>query len=120
MTLVEDAQARKAPAQRLADKIAGSFCWATLGLAAATGLFWGFVGGVLFPSVVQSEGSLFATAIRLATDVVVVACPCALGLATPTAILVATGAAAKEGVLFRGADVLEMGTEVWFVKVAGQ
>ena len=93
--LVEEAQNRKAPVQGLADRVAGRFVPAVLGLALATGLFWYFRSGDL------------ALALLPAVAVLVVACPCALGLATPTAILVATGTAARRGILFRGGDTLE-------------
>lgn len=93
--LVEDAQSRRAPVQGLADRVAGVFVPAVLTIALATGLFWFFRTGEA------------AAALLPAVSVLVVACPCALGLATPTAILVATGAAAARGILFRGGDTLE-------------
>lgn len=89
--LVEQAQARQAPVQRLADRIAALFIPFVLLIAVITYFFWG--GG--------------QEAFLNAITVLVVACPCALGLATPTAVMVATGRGAEEGVLFRGGDVLE-------------
>ncbi len=89
--LVEQAQARQAPIQRLADRIATLFIPLVLLLAIACFFFWG--GG--------------QAAFLHAITVLVVACPCALGLATPTAVMVATGRGAEEGILFRGGDVLE-------------
>jgi Cu2+-exporting ATPase len=92
--LVEEAQARRAPVQSLADRVSAWFVPAVILLACGTLLFW------------LSQGPT-STAILNAVSVLVVACPCALGLATPTAILVATGRAANDGILFRGGDILE-------------
>ncbi len=89
--LVEQAQARQAPVQRLADRIASLFIPFVLMVAVLTYFFWG--GG--------------QAAFLNAITVLVVACPCALGLATPTAVMVATGRGAEEGILFRGGDILE-------------
>ncbi|MDT8420584.1 MAG: heavy metal translocating P-type ATPase [Desulfuromonadales bacterium] len=89
--LVEQAQVRKAPVQRLADRVATLFIPFVILVALATYLFW----------LGQPE------ALMHAITVLVVACPCALGLATPTAVMVATGRAAESGILFRGGDVLE-------------
>jgi Cu2+-exporting ATPase len=89
--LVEQAQVRKAPVQRLADQVATLFIPFVILVALATYLFW----------LGQPE------ALMHAITVLVVACPCALGLATPTAVMVATGRAAESGILFRGGDVLE-------------
>jgi Cu2+-exporting ATPase len=89
--MVEQAQTRKAPIQNLADRISGIFIPVVLTLSLATFLYWG----------------TDQTALLHAISVLVVACPCALGLATPTAVMVATGRAAEEGVLFRGGDTLE-------------
>jgi len=106
---VQEAQIRKAPIQRLADTIAGYFTYGVLALATLTGLVW-IVGGRsgLIP---LSSGEQLASpelmAIQFAIAVLVVACPCALGLATPTAILVGTGVGAKRGLLIKGGDVLE-------------
>ncbi len=89
--MVEQAQARKAPIQRLADRVATRFIPLVLLLAIATFFYWG----------ADKEGILHAI------TVLVVACPCALGLATPTAVMVATGRAAELGILYRGGDILE-------------
>lgn len=117
--LVEQAQSRKAPIQRLADQVAGRFCYGVLALAALTLLFWWLWGAHLWPAVLptssQAHGhgdvSMGTTplglGLQLAIAVLVVACPCALGLATPTVVSVATGRGAKAGLLFRGGDVLE-------------
>jgi Cu2+-exporting ATPase len=132
MALVERAQARKAPIQGLADRVAGRFSLAVLVLAAATFLFWWQWGTRLWPQVLRPVAGLghaghglhglhgmhgvlgqhaetpLALALQLAIAVLVVACPCALGLATPTAITVGSGLAARRGLLFRGGDAIEM------------
>ncbi|MEO0984985.1 MAG: heavy metal translocating P-type ATPase [Cyanobacteria bacterium J06639_14] len=118
--LVESAQTRKAPIQRLADILSGYFTYAVLALATVTFLFWYFWGLSRWPEVMQTAlGSMHAThtmtmpssallvSLKLAIAVLVIACPCALGLATPTAILVGSGLGAKQGLLIRGGDVLE-------------
>jgi Cu2+-exporting ATPase len=126
IALVQQAQARKAPIQAMADRWAGRFTWIVLAIALITFGFWWLWGAALFPQVLgavahghgshQSLGSgaetPFALALQLAIAVLVVACPCALGLATPTAISVATGRAARLGLLFRGGDVLETAASV--------
>lgn len=109
---VEGAQARTAPVQRTADTVAGKFAFAVMGLSAATFAFWATAGATMFPSVVAAGGasgsfSGLLLPLQLACNVLVVACPCALGLATPTAVLVGTSAAAKRGLLVRGGDVIE-------------
>jgi len=117
IALVEQAQARKAPIQALADRVAGRFTGAVLLLALATLLFWWLWGAQLWPQVLHAHGghhslgqgatTPFSLALQLSIAVLVVACPCALGLATPAAISVGTGRAARAGVLFRGGDVIE-------------
>ncbi len=124
MALVERAQARKAPIQGLADRVAGRFSLAVLALAGATFVFWWQWGWRLWPQVLQpAHGAMehgahgvlgqhattpLALALQLAIAVLVVACPCSLGLATPTAITVGSGLAARRGLLFRGGDAIEM------------
>ncbi|MEJ5360414.1 MAG: HAD-IC family P-type ATPase, partial [Desulfobacterales bacterium] len=94
--MVQNAQASKAPAQRLAD-IAGKYLvFIALGSGVLTFLFWYFLGG---------QGLVFA--LTVAVSAVVIACPDALALATPTAITVGVGVAAREGVLFKNATALE-------------
>ena len=93
--LVEDAQTKKAPIQRLVDRVSAVFVPVVLVLALAT-----FVGWWL-------AGSSIETAILNAVAVLVIACPCALGLATPTAIMAGTGVAARHGILIRDAEALE-------------
>ena len=95
--LVEDAQATKAPIQRLADQVAGVFVPIVMATAIAAFVFWFDFG--------PQPAFVFST-VALVT-VLIIACPCALGLATPTAILVATGRAAEYGVLIRSGEALE-------------
>ena len=96
INLVEMAQGSKAPIQRLADRIAGIFVPAVLGIAVITLLAWFFAGGQPF---------IFALTAFIA--VLVIACPCSLGLATPTAIMVGTGKGAQNGILIKSAEALE-------------
>ena len=93
--LVEDAQTRKAPIEHLADRVAGVFVPIVIAIAAVTFLGW-LVTGHSF------ESSLIAT-----VAVLIIACPCAMGLATPAAVMVGTGRGAQLGVLIKGGDVLE-------------
>ena len=128
--LVEQAQARRAPIQGLADRVAGRFCYGVIAFAVAAFLFWWLIGAELWPQVLHASspgmvhghghhaglGSGAETpiglALQLAIAVLVVACPCALGLATPTVITVATGLAARRGWLYRGGDVIETAAAV--------
>jgi Cu+-exporting ATPase len=94
--LVEEAQGSKAPIQALADKIAGVFVPVVIGIAILTFLVWFFVGGIGFtPAMVNFIA------------VLIIACPCSLGLATPTAIIVGTGKGATMGILIKNAESLE-------------
>ena len=104
ITLVEAAQTRKAPVQKLADTVAGYFTYGVLSIAVLTCLFWYFIG-IHNPNLDPVVSTL--TPLKAAIAVLVVACPCALGLATPTAILVGTGIGAERGLLIKGGDVLE-------------
>ena len=100
--MVEDAQGSKAPIQNIADKIAGVFVPVVLVLAAATFIIWLTVGSSLLGfSVALSYG------IMGMVGILVIACPCALGLATPTAIIVGIGKGAEYGILIRNAESLE-------------
>jgi Cu+-exporting ATPase len=94
--MVESAQAKKAPIQRLVDKVSAVFVPVVIGIALVTLLAWGLVGGQ------WEQGILNAVA------VLVIACPCALGLATPTAIMAGTGVAARHGILIKDAEALEV------------
>ena len=98
--LVEDAQATKAPIQRLVDQVSAVFVPVVLGVALFT------LGGWLW------QGTAFETAVIHAVAVLVIACPCALGLATPTAIMAGTGVAAKHGILIKDALALEVAHRV--------
>ncbi|WP_297181884.1 heavy metal translocating P-type ATPase [uncultured Enorma sp.] len=93
--LVEDANSTKAPIARLADKVAGVFVPVVLGIAAVTFVVWLIAGGSV------------SEALTSAVAVVVISCPCALGLATPVAIMVGTGKGAEMGILFKSAEALE-------------
>jgi Cu+-exporting ATPase len=95
--LVESAQAAKAPIQHLVDRVSAVFVPVVLGLAALTFLAWWLAGG-----------AGVETAIVNAVAVLVIACPCALGLATPTAIMAGTGVAARYGILIKDAEALEV------------
>ena len=93
--LVTDAQARKAPVQRLADRISAVFVPVVIGIALITLIGWLAAG--------QPAGAAFTAAVA----VLIIACPCAMGLATPTALLVGTGRGAQLGILIKGPEVLE-------------
>ena len=102
ITMVQDAQGSKAPVQKLVDKIAGIFVPVVMGIAVLTFLLWLVFGGE--NSVVQG--------LLAAVTVLVIACPCALGLATPTAIMVGVGKAAEKGILIKDAESLELAKKV--------
>ncbi|GAB4287318.1 MAG: copper-exporting P-type ATPase CopA [Coriobacteriia bacterium] len=105
--LVEDAQGSKAPVQRFADRISAIFVPAVLSAALLTFLVWMFiVPGIVEPGF-YGDLTPFVKALLTATAVVVIACPCALGLATPTAIMVGTGKGAENGILIKGGEALE-------------
>ncbi len=130
--LVENAQSRKPPIQRIVDKIAGNFCYGILFISGTTFLFWWKLGTRIWPEILQrssqdtlinhshsihislgsNASSPFELAIQLSIAVLVIACPCALGLATPTVITVASGIAARKGLLFRGGDVIETAADI--------
>ena len=99
--LVEDAQAAKAPIQRLVDQVSAVFVPVVLGIALVTLLGWYWGAGVPFE-----------TAVIYAVAVLVIACPCALGLATPVAIMAGTGVAAQHGILIKDAQALEVAHKV--------
>jgi P-type Cu+ transporter len=101
--LVENAQASKAPIQRLADRVASVFVPAVISIALITFLFWFFIGYGLF-NVNQPQ---FIFSLTVFISVMVIACPCALGLATPTAIMVGTGKGAENGILIKSSESLE-------------
>ena len=93
--MVEDAQGSKAPIQKIADQVAGVFVPTVLAIAAVTFVIWYLLGQGI-------NQALFS-----AVAVLVIACPCALGLATPTAIMVGTGKGAENGILIKGGEHLE-------------
>ncbi|MFZ3060197.1 MAG: heavy metal translocating P-type ATPase [Candidatus Methanoperedens sp.] len=108
--LVEDAQTRKAPIQKLADIVAGHFILAVHILALLTFFFWFFIGFEKF-SVPATFGmgmaSPFLFSLLISITVLIISCPCAVGLATPIAIMVGTGKGAENGILIKGGEVLE-------------
>ncbi len=108
--LVEEAQGSKAPIQRLADTISGVFVPVVLVIAALTFIGWAVVGtvtGTATAAGMVSGSQPWIVAMVAAVAVLVVACPCALGLATPTAIMVGTGKGAEQGILIKGGESLE-------------
>jgi Cu+-exporting ATPase len=109
--LVEQAQGSKAPIQRLADTISGIFVPVVLVIASLTFIGWAVVGNVTSASTnaatMAASSNPWIIAIVAAVAVLVVACPCALGLATPTAIMVGTGKGAEQGILIKGGESLE-------------
>ena len=138
---VETAQTRKAPVQQLADTVAGYFAYGVMAIAAATFLFWEFIGTRAWPQVLSpalemavaphqhvmameesiavmgnmadaTTTSPLLLSVKLAIAVLVVACPCALGLATPTAILVGTSLGAERGLLIKGGDIFERARKI--------
>jgi heavy metal translocating P-type ATPase len=98
--MVADAQVNKAPIQKLADKVSGIFVPVVLGIAMLTAAGWYFVTGDIYQSFVP------------AVAVLVIACPCSLGLATPTAIMVGTGLGARRGILIKNGEALERGRAI--------
>ena len=108
--LVEDAQTQKAPIQKLADIVAGHFILAVHVLALLTFFFWFFIGFEYF-NVPATFGmgmtSPFLFSLLISITVLIISCPCAVGLATPTAIMVGTGKGAENGILIKGGEALE-------------
>ena len=115
--LVQDAQISKAPIQDYADRVAGMFVPCIIGLSVCTLAFWLFVALVFppawQPSMLRVAGHhKFMECLKLCISVVVVACPCALGLSTPTAVMVGTGVGAEHGILIKNAPSLEAACSV--------
>lgn len=114
--LVEDAQTTKAPIQNIADRVAGRFILGVHALALLTFLFWFFIGFnlwftpetrlILTPYLLTTVGA-FGFALIISITVLVISCPCAVGLATPSAMMAGTGKGAEYGILFKGADAVE-------------
>ncbi|GAB6151325.1 heavy metal translocating P-type ATPase [Desulfosporosinus burensis] len=119
--MVEDAQASKAPIQKLADFVAGHFIAGVHVLALIVFFFWFFVGyGAFFSPASQfilspyslAEVGVFGFALLLSVTTLIISCPCALGLATPSAIMAGTGKGAENGILFKGADAVEASSKL--------
>ncbi|KAB8305040.1 hypothetical protein EYC80_004345 [Monilinia laxa] len=114
--LVQDAQTTRAPIQRLADTIAGYFVPFILALGFLTFSTWMVLSHVLShpPKIFVDEksGGKFMVCVKLCISVIVFACPCALGLATPTAVMVGTGVGAENGILVKGGAALETATKI--------
>jgi Cu+-exporting ATPase len=107
--LVEEAQGSKAPIQKLADQVSAVFVPGVIAIAALTFLGWFFVGPAL---PINSDLTPFTRALINMVAVLVIACPCAMGLATPTAVMVGTGKGAELGILFRNSEALERAGKV--------
>jgi Cu+-exporting ATPase len=110
--LVEDAQTSKAPIQAFADRVAGFFVPTVIILAVVTFLIWIIISNIIddesLPKMFHRHGaSKLAVCLQMWISVIVVACPCALGLSTPTAIMVGTGMGAQNGILIKGGRALE-------------
>ena len=101
ITLVEEARTGKAHMQRLVDQVAKYFVPAVLGIAIAVGLGWYFIGGI---------GVTFS--LLAFVSVIIIACPCALGIATPAALMMGTGKGAENGILFKSGEYLEIANKV--------
>jgi len=98
--MVQEAQGSKAPIQALADRVAAVFVPAVIGIAFITFILWWVIGGEFVPAMIRMVA------------VLVIACPCALGLATPTAIMAGTGKGAEKGILFKNSEALETATKL--------
>ncbi len=132
VNLIESVQSQKPSIQRLADKIAGKFTYFVLFTSISSFIFWWQIAFKIWPDLIKAENvglsihanhSLHSSlgsnadnpltlAIQLSIAVLVIACPCALGLATPTVITVASGKAAKKGILFKGGDKIEIASKI--------
>jgi P-type Cu+ transporter len=106
--LVEEAQGSKAPIQKMADKVSEIFVPIVIGIAVLTFLIWYFI----IPLPMNSQVDLFTRALINMVAVLVIACPCAMGLATPTAVMVGTGKGAENGILLRSGEALERAGKV--------
>jgi len=119
--LVEDAQASKAPIQKLADLVAGRFIFWVHVLSLAVFLFWFFLGYARFFDPATrlmltpyglGEIGVFGFAMLISVAVLVISCPCAVGMATPSAMMAGTGKAAEHGILFKSADAIESSSKL--------
>ncbi|RAL50162.1 hypothetical protein DM860_007836 [Cuscuta australis] len=117
ISLVETAQMSKAPIQKFADYIASIFVPAVVTMSVLTFFGWYIAGlaGAYPEEWLPENGNKFVFALMFSISVVVIACPCALGLATPTAVMVATGVGANNGVLIKGGDALETTQKIKYV-----
>jgi Cu+-exporting ATPase len=108
--LVKEAQTKKPPIQRLADKVAGRFITAVFVLSVFTFLFWYVIGFDLFAisaSSAYTGASPFLFSLLISVTVLMISCPCAVGIATPAAVMVGTGLGARNGILIKGGDGIE-------------
>ena len=131
VNLIESVQSKKPSIQRLADQIAGKFTYFVLLTSISSFIFWWQIAFRVWPNLIQTENiglsmhnhslqsslgsnadNPLTLAIQLSIAVLVIACPCALGLATPTVITVASGRAAKKGILFKGGDKIEIASKI--------
>src|SRR5437870_7918365 len=101
ITLVQEARTGKAPMQKMADQVAKYFVPAVIFIAISAGLGWYFIGGI---------GLTFS--LLAFVSVIIIACPCALGIATPAALMMGSGKAAQNGILFKGGEYLEIAKKV--------
>jgi len=101
ITLVQEARTGKAPMQRMADQVAKYFVPAVVSVAIVSALAWFFIGGI---------GTTFS--VLAFVSVIIIACPCALGIATPAALMMGTGKGAENGILFKGGEYLEIARKV--------
>lgn len=122
--LVEDAQMTKAPIQQVADRVAGHFILGVHALALGVFLFWFFLGynlwftpesRLILTPYTLAEMGVFGFALLTSITVLIISCPCAVGLATPSAIMAGTGKGAEHGILFKGADAMEATSKLQFV-----
>ena len=117
--LVQEAQTHRAPIQRLADIVAGYFVPTVIGLGLLTFLGWMILSRVLpHPPMIfvdHTSGGTVMVCLKLCISVIVFACPCALGLSTPTAVMVGTGVGAERGILVKGGATLETATKLTHV-----
>eukprot|EP00854_Cymbomonas_tetramitiformis_P026885 gene26885-33052_t len=105
--LVEDAQMAKAPIQEFADKVSGVFVPVVVLLSMSTFILWFVAGSTGWYPLRWNVDDPFSFSLLFGISVLVIACPCALGLATPTAVMVGTGVGATNGILIKGGDALE-------------
>ena len=117
--LVQEAQTSRAPIQRMADIVAGYFVPVIVSLGLLTFAVWMVLSHVLLnPPVIfknEASGGSFMVCLKLCISVIVFACPCALGLSTPTAVMVGTGVGAEHGILVKGGAALETATKITMV-----